>query len=471
MPEETTPRKHSELIRIVFPLLVLAIGVAGAVAMVKWQKPPEMQEVTADKRPLVALADVERVTEGITLTADGVVVPFREIEIAAQVAGRVVEKSDEIRAGSYVTQGTVLLTIDPTDYQFDLERLELELTQAEQSLIENETENKNTARLLELAQMDLTLQEKELKRAEGLATSRTVTESELDQTRRAVVVAETSVAQLENQISLIHRRRVSLEAARDRTKIAIERAKVDLERTKIKAPVNGVIVSAPVEQGSYVSAGKMVVTLEDTASAEVLCHLRATDLYWLWQQEPSPNEPNGVYRIPQASVKVVYRLGPQEYHWDGVLARYDGSGLDPQMRTVPCRVLVSDPKHVTQVDPPNPRDAATGTDNQSGNENVNESGVPVLLRGMFVSVEITVHPNVPLLKIPDNALQPGNRVFVVEDGRLRITPVEVVRFENDAVTLRNTNALAPGMKVIVSPLGYAEEGMEVVGSEGIGNRE
>ena len=80
---------------------------------------------------------------------------------------------------------------------------------------------------------------------------------------------------------------------------------------------------------------------------------------------------------------------------------------------------------------------------------------------MFVSVEITVHPNVPLLKIPDNALQPGNRVFVVEDGRLRITPVEVVRFENDAVTLRNTADLAPGMKVIVSPLGYAEEGMEV----------
>ncbi|MCL2624502.1 MAG: hypothetical protein FWD31_12640 [Planctomycetaceae bacterium] len=474
MSEKTTLGKHREIFRSIIPLLILAGGVIGATALVKLQKPPETKEDASDKRPLVALAEVASVLEGITLTADGVVVPYREIEIASEVAGRVVEKSDKIRAGSYVTQGTELLAINPLDYQLDVGRYQIELAQAEHSLIENQTENENAARLLELSRQELELQEKELKRIEELIKNRTVTESERDQTRRAVVMAETAVAQLENQISLINRRRANLELSRERTEIALERAKIDLERTKIKTPVEGMIVSAPVEKDSYISPGRVVVTLEDTSCVEVLCHLRATDLYWLWQQEPTADEPTNVYKIPQAPVTVIYRLGNQEYHWDGTLVRYDGSGLDPHTRMVPCRILVSDPKRIAKIADRSPGIVMTNGGVSTNRQEAtrvedsrleSRSGVPVLLRGMFVSVEINVHPKVPLLTIPDTALQPGNRVFVVEDGRLRITPVEVVRFENDAVTLRGDQNLAPGMKVIVSPLGYAENGMEVKSEE------
>ena len=55
----------------------------------------------------------------MTLEADGVVVPFREIELAAEVAGRIVERDERCRAGNFVTQGTLLARIDPQDYQLE----------------------------------------------------------------------------------------------------------------------------------------------------------------------------------------------------------------------------------------------------------------------------------------------------------------------------------------------------------------
>ncbi len=415
------------------------------------KKVPKTREDTTDKRPLVVTAEVETVDDGITIVADGVVVPFREIEIAAQVAGRVVEKSEDIRAGSFVAKGTQLLLIDPTDYHLDIERFEHELEQADQAIVENKTENENISRLLELSKKELTLQEKELVRAESLVKTLSVSESEADQARRATLVAETAAAQLENQISLVNQRRLGLEAARDRAKIALKRAEIDLERTKIVAPVDGVIVEAPVEKDSYVTAGKIAVKLEDTTFVEVLCHLRTNDLYWLWQQESEGDDIGSVYKIPKAQAKVVYRLADQEYCWDGVLVRYDGSGLDPQTRTVPCRVEVSQPKRMTRTIRQGRRETTTTL----------ESDIPVLLRGMFVSVEIAVRPTVPLLKIPESSLQPGNRVFVVENGKLKIVPVEVVRFEKETVTLRAESDFPPGTKVVRSPLGYAENGMDV----------
>lgn len=49
--------------------------------------------------------------------------------------------------------------------------------------------------------------------------------------------------------------------------------------------------------------------------------------------------------LTENGVKVIYQLSGRESatEWKGVLARYDGAGIDPQSRTVPIRVLVDKP--------------------------------------------------------------------------------------------------------------------------------
>ncbi len=54
------------------------------------------------------------------------------------------------------------------------------------------------------------------------------------------------------------------------------------------------------------------------------------------------------YALPQTPVSILYRIAGREdlvFQWEGHLSRYDGIGLDPQSRTVPCRITVDDPQN------------------------------------------------------------------------------------------------------------------------------
>lgn len=72
----------------------------------------------------VRTAFVEKGDGHIEIDADGVVVPIREVTLAAEVPGRIMKKSANCRAGKFVKAGTVLFEIDNRDYQLDVARLE-----------------------------------------------------------------------------------------------------------------------------------------------------------------------------------------------------------------------------------------------------------------------------------------------------------------------------------------------------------
>ena len=59
----------------------------------------------------------------LNIEVDGVVVPFRQITLSAEVEGTVLFKEEDCRAGRYVEQGTVLFRIDPRDYELEIRRL------------------------------------------------------------------------------------------------------------------------------------------------------------------------------------------------------------------------------------------------------------------------------------------------------------------------------------------------------------
>ena len=162
------------------------------------------------------------------------------------------------------------------------------------------------------------------------------------------------------------------------------------------------IVTESVEADSYVQKGTPLVVIEDTAAVEVKCNLRMDELYWIWNQTDQrpttgADTTRADYQIPNTDVNVLYRLGNREYQWKGKLWRYDGIGLDERTRTVPCRVLVEAPRDVQLLD----ADAASES----------MIGPPALVRGMFVALEILAKPRIPLLQVPEEAVQPGSTVW------------------------------------------------------------
>ncbi len=118
-------------------LAILAVSLGGAYWLYSMRKPPADRKNT-NLIPEVATYEVSEYRGQLDLVVNGMVVPYREIKVAAEVAGRIAEKSKDFQAGNYVRQGTLLINIDPSDYEIDVRRLQAEVKQAEQMLAETE---------------------------------------------------------------------------------------------------------------------------------------------------------------------------------------------------------------------------------------------------------------------------------------------------------------------------------------------
>ncbi len=377
-------------------------------------------------------------------------------------------KSPECRAGRYVTAGTLLVEIDPRNYRLEVNRLEEEVKQAEAVLRELDVEIENSGTLLALAEEQGVLRQKELQRYTSLLGQNATSELNVDDARRQELAARNNVAQLRNQLRMQEATRDRLSSARELSATRLEQATLNLEKSQVRASIDGVIVNEAVEENNFVRIGTALLTVEDTSAAEVRCSLRMEELDWVWRQaktgstvvsvgepdttappagNPPSNDLSDDYHLPPTPVTVTYRLGEREYHWEGVLWRYEGIGLDEATRTVPCRVLVSKPREM----------AAT----QAGSS-PSVGGLRALVRGMFVRVTVHAQPESPLLRFPERAVQPGNIVWCVRDGLLHVMPLHNITLQGDTVLVAETaEGLHRSDVVVTTPLPVATHGMQV----------
>jgi RND family efflux transporter MFP subunit len=439
-----------ELLRVTVPLAILGAAIVAFLAMGK-STPGSLNEDRHEMNALVETTIAEGYQGGLDIVVDGVVVPYRSIPIAAEVAGRVIHKTAECEPGTFVTQGTLLVEIDPRDYELEVERLSRELDQSRVLVQELDIEVEENKELIRLGEEDVAIQKREVDRLKELP-KRIATESEMDQARSREIAARNALVALSKQQRILEARRGRLEFAADLIESQLQKARLDVTRTKITAPVDGVVVSESVEQDVYVQKGDPVTEMEDTSRVEVRCSLKTDDLYWLWQQAPRNPEgavatPVSNYQLPRTRVTVSYRVRGEEFEWKGELTRYDGIGVDERTRTVPCRVEVSKPRDVVHVG------------SRGGSE---ISGPGALVRGMYVTVKIHAQPVVPLLSVPEQALRPGNVVWKLEQDRLRINPVEVARVLEDTVLIHaDASGVQEGDKLVISPVAEATEGMQL----------
>jgi len=433
------------------PILILAVGFA-AFRFMGSQPPPERKQ--ADKPAAAPVRTVEAVREpgGLSIDLDGVVVPLREVTLAAEVPGRVLRKSEACNAGRFVTVGTPLVEIDPRDYEFEVARLEREASQAGLAIEEAEEEIKQNATGVELATQQLELARREVRRLDGLKAGRIVTEAEHDRAVREELAATTTLTGLQGQSRVLLKRKRRLEEARALAVTMLDRAKLDLARTRVAAPTDGVIVEDHVEQDSYVAKGMALVTIEDTRQAEIRTSLQMDELARVWRSAAVADAvAGGPHEMPDAPVTVVFTVGDNRYEWDGSLSRQEGRGLDEKTRTLPCRVIVSEPTKVRAVDrygaaivPPPPGSPRS------------------LLRGMFVQVRVHVDSPHDLVSIPEEARRPSGEVWLIRDGRLEILrprPVQVAG--GRAIFESGPSGIVAGDRVVTSQLTNPRAGMAV----------
>ncbi len=462
--------------------IVSLVIVAGAALAVVWMGKSEVPTRPPQRggAPVVRTAIASSHDQGIRFDVDGVVVPFRQIEIAAQVGGRITYKAENCRTGRAVQQGELLIRVDQSDYQLEVARLEEELKQADAMLRELELEIVTADNQIQLTTEQLEIDQRQLDRNLRLSSTAAASQTELDTARRAELATRNTLQGLKDNRALLNQRLVRMESGKDLVEANLEKARLALERTEIFAPLDGIIVNENVEQDGYIQAGNTVITLQDTSQLDVTCKLHMRQMYWLWQSDPdvlqsaasekiaseksderaSDERALGAdrdgslvglvdaYDFPETPASIIYQLGPVSYQWEGVLNRYDGAGIDNQTRMIPCRVHVDRPlsvKAIGRADPVGP-----------------QAKPPTLMTGMFVKVRITADPPIPLVRIPQEAIQPGNEVWTVVDGKLRRKEVRLATSGEDyVVAYQQEDGLQAGDRVVVSPVATPIEGLEV----------
>jgi multidrug efflux pump subunit AcrA (membrane-fusion protein) len=434
-----------QLRQILIPVLILAGGAGGYFWLAHWKEAPP-RVVAPSRPPLVETQTAAAHADSFPIRVHGVVVPFREVRIAAEVSGRIVTKNEAARGGRFVAATTPLLTIDPEPYGLEIEKLDHEAKQAELEQQRAELELKHSAKLILLAERRLTLARKELKRLDAPTGELTSTQAERDEAEQKLLQVQDVLTVLQNRRELLPLQLAELQAKGELIAARKKQAQFDLSRTEITAPLDAIVTADLQEAGNFVEPGDHLLTLQDPSQFEVNCRLRSEDLFWLQdsvvpegEDQPAIEESlKAAFEIPERPATVTFQTSGESFRWQGRLARTDGSGFDATTRTLACRVVVDQPL----------REEA--------------SGPPSLIGGMFVDIEISVTPRTRLLAIPRAALQPDGQVWVIDEGKLAVHRVRPVRVTDSVVLLRvDRTEIQPGARVVTSTLPIAFDGMDV----------
>jgi multidrug efflux pump subunit AcrA (membrane-fusion protein) len=444
------------VVEILRALIPIAIIVAASVNYYinSSAPPPKMEAAAAEAATPVVVATAKPFTGEIEIKVEGVAAPYRRLNLAAEVAGRIKFKAPVFEEGNFVTAGTVLAEIDPVDYEIAVRRIKEELKQANNALEEWKTDRENVLKQIDLAKQDVDLANREVLRLKKLVDQDAIADSELDKALRTEVAANTAMLQFSNQLRALDTREARAISARDMSQTMLERAERDLARTKLVAPCNGTVIAESVEQDGYVKDGTTIAVFNDTSASEIACNLELDDLFWIWGtrnaveiKQRAAIDPSAYYEFPNTKVTVEFPFQGLVASWEGELTRFAGTGIDPKTRTIPCRVHVSAPskgslKSVTGVEP---------------------EGIvsPPLTTGMFVTVKARATPHTPLLELPAAAVRSGDVTWIMRDGKLHVQNVQVARRLPDQRVLvyATESGLKAEDRVVVTPMAMVREGM------------
>lgn len=280
-------------LKFIAPILVLA-GAFGLSMALNANK-PEVEKETTEVRPTsVYTANAKLTDSALVVTAQGEVRARTQIDLVAQVSGRVTAVSSEFIEGGSIVPNETLLHIDDTDYRLALSRAKAQVADAEVSVQE--------------ALADANVARKQLRNIKSAS---------------ALALKKPQVAQA----------RARLDAA----KAEVELAALNLERTKVSLPFAGKLTSTNANVGQYVSLGMPLAKAFATDVVDVRLALSDSQLAAL-------GLPIG-YKAPKdggPKVELTATVAGQLQNWSGRLVRVDAA-IDASSRMLFATAQVDSP--------------------------------------------------------------------------------------------------------------------------------
>lgn len=281
---------------VLLPLLVLMVAITGVMFMGKLKPKAETKSEAPTAAPVVtAFAELRSVE--LSVTSQGEVRPRTEINLAAQVGGRITWLAPGFLEGGRFKRGAVLLRLDSAEY-------DLRVTQADANVAQAQT-----VLTREISESDIARRDWE-DLGEGEASALTLRQPQMAEARARLAAAQAVFGE----------------------------AKLQQSRTVVYAPFDGRVRERNISLGDTITAGQTLGRVYGVDIAEVKLPLTDTDMARLGLGigfVTSSANPGPVVTLSAV-------VAGEPHTWQGRITRISSS-YDPATRVLFGYVEVRDP--------------------------------------------------------------------------------------------------------------------------------
>lgn len=343
----------------------------------------------------VNVVEFQPTTISPVLRTFGELLSRRELDVRSAASGEVVWLSDAFQEGGRVSEGDLLLKVDPANAQAALDTALADLSEAEADVRDAERNVALGQDEVAAAEDQLRLRTQALQRQQnlqerGVGTDAAVESAELSvsSARQSLIAQRSSLVQAEARID-------QAKTALARRQIALSEAERTLANTEIHAEFSGVLSEVTAIQGALVGANERLGKLVDPDRLEVSFRVSTPQYARLLSTEGQLTGAPVTVRIDVLGVDLVAQ---------GVVTRESAAVGEGQTG----RVLFASLEDTAGFRP-----------------------------GDFVTVEI-VEPELNFVAVlPASAVDASNTILLIgEDERLEVADVELLRRQGNDVLVR-----------------------------------
>lgn len=387
-------------------IIPIIIGILIFKSAVSGRQPPQKSETPQASLQVETMVVEERSLPQL-LTGYGSVVAERKWTAVPQVSGKVTQVHPNLKTGRRIAEGQILFVVETVDQSLEQQRILADRRSLQSEIRQIELRKNQLLASLEAAKGTLALLQKEEDRYQKLFEAGATPASTVDAQTRAVLNQQRAIKDIQATIDALPAQIDGVKARISANQATLQQQSVQIGRSVVKAPFNGRLGEVYLESGQVVSAGSQLFTMQGSDQVRVEARFPSAQL--------------SDFPILEA---IVLTPSGQELKADVGPLR---ENVDPVSRTAAVQLSIP------TLD-------------------------PTMLPGALVQVVLSGAPHAPHPVIPRSALHNG-QVFLVQDGKLARTEVEVAFREADLIAVES--GLKAGDTIVTSDPGLAMDGTPV----------
>jgi multidrug efflux pump subunit AcrA (membrane-fusion protein) len=404
-----------KLLKFLLPLIILGAGVV-VFSTLRATRPEQPSARIEERVWRVEVEPVELRTLAPHLVLYGRVETPDLLKAAASRPARVAGVA--VREGARVTSGSLLVRLDERDFLPALQAAEAQVAELQAQLESERIRHENDLRALEQDRKLLEIARSAVERARRLKKQKVGSDSELDAALEALARQTLAVSNRERDIADHPARLGALEARLKSARAQLAEIELDLERARVTAPFDGVVTGVEVAVGDQVREDAVLLRLYSIADLEVRARIPAP-----YQSEIAAALAAG------ASLEAVAVTG--------------GEGIRLELERLAGEAQPSGVDGLFAV--------------KAGND--------ALRLGQMLELRLARPPRDAVVPVPFEAVYGGDRLYKLEDGRMRGIRVESFggwsQAGGDERLLVSSPDLDSGDLVVVTHMPNAVDGLRV----------